>query len=46
MCIRDSLDTDDDGDGILTIDEYDVDNDGKADDSNGDGTPDYLDPNS
>ena len=37
------LDNDDDGDGVLTIDEYDVNADGVADDSDGDGTPDYLD---
>ena len=34
---------DDDGDGILTKDEYDVDGDGEADDTDGDGVPDYLD---
>ena len=37
------LDSDDDGDEILTKDEYDVDGDGVPDDSDGDGTPDYLD---
>ena len=37
-------DDDDDGDGVLTIDEYDIDADGVADDSDADGTPDYLDP--
>ncbi|WP_224483665.1 FKBP-type peptidyl-prolyl cis-trans isomerase [Robertkochia aurantiaca] len=37
-------DADDDGDGILTEFEYDADGDGVVDDSNGDGTPDYLDP--
>ena len=35
--------TDHDGDGILTIDEYDNDNDGVPDDSDGDGVLDYLD---
>ena len=35
--------TDHDGDGILTIDEYDNDNDGVPDDSDGDGLLDYLD---
>jgi len=39
------LDFDDDGDGVLTADEYDRNNDGIPDDSNGDGIPDYLDPN-
>ena len=39
------LDDDDDGDGVPTADE-DVDGDGDPtnDDSNGDGTPDFLDP--
>ena len=35
--------TDHDGDGILTIDEYDKDNDGVPDDTDGDGLLDYLD---
>ncbi len=35
--------TDHDGDGILTIDEYDNDNDGVPDDSDADGILDYLD---
>tara|TARA_B100001250_G_scaffold366236_1_gene347503 strand:- start:14110 stop:14904 length:795 start_codon:yes stop_codon:yes gene_type:complete len=35
--------TDHDGDGILTSDEYDNDNDGVPDDSDGDGILDYLD---
>ena len=35
--------TDHDGDGTLSKDEYDTDNDGIPDDSDGDGTPDYLD---
>ena len=35
--------TDHDGDGILTADEYDNDNDGVPDDSDGDGLFDYLD---
>ena len=38
-------DVDDDGDGILTINEIDKNNDNVIDDSNNDGTPDYLDPN-
>ena len=37
------LDADDDGDDVLTKDEYDVNGDGIADDTDGDGTPDYLD---
>ena len=37
------LDADDDGDDVLTKDEYDVNGDGVADDTDGDGTPDYLD---
>ena len=37
------LDADDDGDDVLTKDEYDVDGDGIPDDSDGDGIPDYLD---
>ena len=36
-------DADDDGDGVLTIDEYDADGDGVVDDTDGDGIPDYLD---
>ncbi|MGY8945414.1 MAG: FKBP-type peptidyl-prolyl cis-trans isomerase, partial [Flavobacteriales bacterium] len=36
-------DPDDDGDGVLTIDEYDEDEDGIVDDTDGDGIPDYLD---
>ena len=36
-------DADDDGDGVPTIDEYDLNNDGIPDDTNGNGTPDYLD---
>ena len=35
--------TDHDGDGIPSIEEYDTDNDGVPDDSDEDGTPDYLD---
>ena len=35
--------TDHDGDGILTVDEYDIDNDGVPDDTDGDGLLDYLD---
>jgi len=44
--IPDYRDTDDDGDGIPTIDE-DANNDGNYanDDSNGNGIPDYLEPN-
>ena len=38
-------DTDDDNDGILTINELDKNEDGIIDDTDGDGTPDYLDPN-
>ena len=38
-------DVDDDGDGILTVNELDKNNDGVVDDINNDGTPDYLDPN-
>ena len=41
----DYLDPDDDGDEILTKDEYDQDGDGVPDDSDGDGIPDYLDNN-
>ncbi len=37
------LDSDDDGDGTLTINEFDEDGDGEPDDSDGDGIPDYLD---
>lgn len=36
-------DIDDDGDGILTYNEFDKDKDGIADDTDGDGIPDYLD---
>ena len=36
-------DVDDDGDGVLTINEIDKNNDNVIDDSNNDGTPDYLD---
>ena len=45
MCIRDRYDPDDDGDGVLTIDEIDKDNDLIIDDTDNDGVPDYLDPN-
>ena len=38
-------DSDDDGDGVLTIDEIDKDNDLIIDDTDNDGVPDYLDPN-
>ena len=38
-------DVDDDGDGILTINELDKNNDGVIDDTDNDGTPDYLDFN-
>ena len=37
------FDPDDDGDGVLTINEYDENNDGIPDDTDGDGIPDYLD---
>jgi FKBP-type peptidyl-prolyl cis-trans isomerase FkpA len=37
-------DNDDDGDGVLTKDELDKNNDGVIDDADGDGVPDYLDP--
>jgi len=37
-------DADDDGDGTLTINELDKNNDQIIDDSNNDGIPDYLDP--
>jgi MYXO-CTERM domain-containing protein len=41
----DALDTDDDGDGVLTASEdVDMDGDPTNDDTNMDGTPDYLDP--
>ncbi len=36
-------DSDDDGDGVLTKDEYDENDDGIVDDTDGDGIPDYLD---
>ena len=39
-------DIDDDGDGILTYNEFDKDKDGVVDDSDNDGTPDYLDSDS
>lgn len=39
-------DIDDDGDGILTYYEFDKDKDGVVDDTDNDGTPDYLDPDS
>ena len=44
--IADFLDTDDDGDGTLTRDELDFDENGNTIyiDSNNDGVPDYLDP--
>ncbi len=40
------LDTDDDGDGVDTIDEIEIDDEGNVTfpDSNENGTPDYLDP--
>ena len=38
-------DSDDDGDGILTIDEIDKNDDLIIDDTDDDGVPDYLDPN-
>ncbi|MDG2371188.1 MAG: hypothetical protein P8L83_01075 [Flavobacteriaceae bacterium] len=37
-------DSDDDDDGVLTINEIDKDNNGVIDDTDGDGVPDYLDP--
>ncbi|MDA9851595.1 peptidylprolyl isomerase [Flavobacteriaceae bacterium] len=37
--------TDHDGDGILSVDEFDRDGDGIADDTDQDGIPDYLDAN-
>ena len=37
-------DVDDDNDGILTVNEIDKNNDNVIDDSDNDGTPDYLDP--
>ncbi len=40
-----TADTDDDGDGILTINELDKNNDAIIDDTDNDGVPDYLDPN-
>ncbi len=46
--VPDVLDDDDDGDGVLTVDEAPDDDDNglpdDARDSDGDGTPDYLDP--
>ncbi len=39
-------DADDDGDGILTIKEYDRDGDGYPDDEDNDGVPNYLDQDS
>jgi hypothetical protein len=39
------MDSDDDGDGTLTKDELDRDENGVYDDTDEDGTPDYLDPN-
>ena len=42
--IIDALDPDDDGDGVLTVDEdIDMDGDPTNDDTDGDGIPDYLD---
>ena len=42
--IIDALDTDDDGDGVLTVfEDLDGDGDPSNDDTDGDGTPDYLD---
>ena len=38
------FDPDDDGDGVLTSLEYDVDEDGQPDDDDNDGIPNYLDP--
>jgi hypothetical protein len=37
-------DSDDDGDGTLTINELDKNNDQIIDDTDNDGIPDYLDP--
>ena len=37
------LDDDDDGDGVLTLNEYDLNKDGIPDDTDGDGIPDYID---
>jgi len=37
--------TDHDGDGIPSVDEYDIDGDGSPDDTDQDGVPDYLDFN-
>jgi len=44
--VPDYADTDDDGDGVLTRDEIEIDASGNLTfpDSNGNGTPDYLDP--
>ena len=39
-------DDDDDGDGVKTIDEYDLNKDGIPDDSDGDGIPNHLDGDS
>ncbi len=44
--LPDFQDVDDDGDGILTIEEYDNNEDGYPDDCNNDGIPNYLDPES
>lgn len=43
--IQNFRDVDDDNDGIPTREEYDQNNDGAPDDTDGDGTPDYLDKN-
>lgn len=44
--IPDYRDTDDDGDGIPTVDEHsNTDGNSAQDDNNGNGIPDYLDPN-
>ena len=44
--IPDYRDSDDDGDGTLTKNEYDQDGDGIADDFDNDGIPNYLDQDS
>jgi large repetitive protein len=44
--LPDFQDVDDDGDAILTIDEYDADGDGVIDDCNGNGIYNYLDAES